>query len=455
MAEAASIKVNYQANTAAYTKKVEEARKETSSFSSTLKDLKNQFGKKSDLGQLATLLKGAGAIAGLKIISSEFAHLGEKAEELSMKVRSGEESFASAAAEFVRDIPILGSVVKGWDGITEAITGTKAAVAKIDEETKRTDALTDAIKALIATKQKLQDFETKTKADSDYERKLAMMPDGVAKEHFKLEHERVKAKEEASKKIDEIAEKETEKAREELAKQTKELDEWFDKQRKTFTKITDSTKGINPLSYSDDGSQQYQEYLKEATQRLEQLNKQKELLTKKVEEAKKEAAKPINEAIDNRINTEKAKASLDAINEMLKQQAEARKAREEKDRREREEADRAEWRSAMERDRQREEAIQDAFEEETRLKKEQEKFDEEFRNRNQNAQEKWAEHMKALAEEKGKATQLSGAEVRRGAVMVGENKPELLDEARKHTELLQEIAKNSANAALTVIAGGI
>ncbi len=89
-----------------------------------LKNLKANFGKGSQLGQILKLAAGGGAIAGLGLAAREFGSLGEAIGQASINMRTGVQGSSQAMLD---SIPIIGNVAKGWSGILEAMTGDEAA----------------------------------------------------------------------------------------------------------------------------------------------------------------------------------------------------------------------------------------------------------------------------------------------------------------------------------------
>ncbi len=115
---------------------------DTKSF---LKNIKSEFGKGSAAAQWTKLLMGGGAIAGLNLVSKEVEAFTGKIGEMANKMRAGEMSGKEMGAEFVREIPIFGHVVKSVDNIIEALTGQEAIMNKVEAAYKRQIALANQV----------------------------------------------------------------------------------------------------------------------------------------------------------------------------------------------------------------------------------------------------------------------------------------------------------------------
>ena len=109
----------------------DDAKKKSKGF---LGDLKSMFGKSSTLGLLTKTLMGGGAIAGIGLIAKEFAKTGEEAEKLTTEFRQGKINSDQLAQGLLESVPIIGSLVKGAEGFSEALTGAKEQARKAAEE---------------------------------------------------------------------------------------------------------------------------------------------------------------------------------------------------------------------------------------------------------------------------------------------------------------------------------
>jgi hypothetical protein len=108
------------------------------SLSSKAKSIEENLLGGSERG-LRGLLKG-GAVG---FIGEQFDQFAEKAAELSDKLRGGEISVSEMAGDLARSVPILGSFIKGFDSVREAITGERAAIERINEEAKEQNHIID------------------------------------------------------------------------------------------------------------------------------------------------------------------------------------------------------------------------------------------------------------------------------------------------------------------------
>lgn len=93
--------------------------------------LKQSFGRGSTFQDFVEVAFSAGGpIIGIGLAAREFEHLGEAASEAGRKLATGEISFAGAAKQFVEGVPILGSLIKGTEGLGEGINGLGAAILR-------------------------------------------------------------------------------------------------------------------------------------------------------------------------------------------------------------------------------------------------------------------------------------------------------------------------------------
>ncbi len=103
------------------------------------KGLNAEFGKKSVLGQSLKLAAGGGAIGGVALAVGKFQELAGSVEDLATAFRKGDQSASEIWGGFLRGVPILGGMVKGFDSLREAVTGEAAAMAKDAEYVKASE----------------------------------------------------------------------------------------------------------------------------------------------------------------------------------------------------------------------------------------------------------------------------------------------------------------------------
>ena len=105
--------------------------------------LNESFGRSSDLGSVAKLLAGGGAIFAINRISKEFAAMAEEGEKLADAIRKGDGSAGEMAEKFAESLPILGNIVHAGSSINEIITGDKLALSEANKEAEVTIKLTE------------------------------------------------------------------------------------------------------------------------------------------------------------------------------------------------------------------------------------------------------------------------------------------------------------------------
>lgn len=97
-------------------------------------------------------------------VASSFREIGEAASEASIKLRTGETSIGGALGEAARAAPILGDFIKGWDGVTEVVTGAEAKLKLADERIASVVRSTEAMLSMLKRAdefQKEMDKETR------------------------------------------------------------------------------------------------------------------------------------------------------------------------------------------------------------------------------------------------------------------------------------------------------
>ena len=116
-----------------------------------LSDMSEGFGKVDKatakaamtLKDFMKILKGGGMIAGIGLAANMFRHWAGEIEEVATKMRETGSSSGDMGRELIRTIPVFGAVVKGFDSISEAITGEKSFVKSIEDASAALDAMYD------------------------------------------------------------------------------------------------------------------------------------------------------------------------------------------------------------------------------------------------------------------------------------------------------------------------
>ncbi len=144
MAAVGSVVVNFKANTADFSKGVKQVKGETEQLGKSLKSgggfmayMKENFGKKSDVGQIATMLKGAGVVAGLNLVGKQLEHFSAKMLEIKEAAHSGAMSWQQMTREIAKSIPLVGNFIEAGGNFAELFVGRDAAENQLKTESER------------------------------------------------------------------------------------------------------------------------------------------------------------------------------------------------------------------------------------------------------------------------------------------------------------------------------
>lgn len=120
----------------------------SSKIKDALKSIKAEGGRGSSIGQLGQLLRGAGAVAGITILTRELAAATGKAADLATQLRLGKISGGEFAEQMAASVPILGQAWQAGRNIREIITGENAELEKqialLDAIARANNAVADA-----------------------------------------------------------------------------------------------------------------------------------------------------------------------------------------------------------------------------------------------------------------------------------------------------------------------
>jgi hypothetical protein len=100
----------------------------------SLKKMKQATGRRSAIGEISEVLQGAGAVAGIALVSEALEKATGKAAELVDEYRKGEMAGGDVAYSIARSLPIIGQMIKACENVHEIITGEHAAQEKINAE---------------------------------------------------------------------------------------------------------------------------------------------------------------------------------------------------------------------------------------------------------------------------------------------------------------------------------
>lgn len=109
----------------------------TSRFEAFEKKLKGVAGSRGPLADAFDIAVGGGAVAGMTMAANVIGEAAKKLNELNAEFANGQMSVKEYAGEIARSLPVIGTMVKMWDEVKGAITGSAAALAKLQEENKK------------------------------------------------------------------------------------------------------------------------------------------------------------------------------------------------------------------------------------------------------------------------------------------------------------------------------
>lgn len=104
----------------------------------TLAGLNESFGRRSNLGHLAHLAEGGGALMGLTLVTHGMREIGDEAVRIKKEVREGKIDQSEAVIEVAKQVPVLGSIFSLGESINELLTGEKHNRETIREVIKET-----------------------------------------------------------------------------------------------------------------------------------------------------------------------------------------------------------------------------------------------------------------------------------------------------------------------------
>jgi soluble cytochrome b562 len=96
-----------------------------------LQGLKKGLGEESAFGNVAKILSGTGAVAGLALAGRELNAIADKAGELARELRNGQKSGGEIAEELAKTIPIYGQIIEAGRKFRGLLDGTAADVERL------------------------------------------------------------------------------------------------------------------------------------------------------------------------------------------------------------------------------------------------------------------------------------------------------------------------------------
>ena len=110
--------------------------------------LKDIFGKRSQLGQMTSLLRGGGAVVALTIALDQLGRMTGQMRALRDEIRLGEKSAGDMASAFGKSIPVLGKIVTIGEELRELFTGENFNLARTIEVSSAVGAATQQMFAM-------------------------------------------------------------------------------------------------------------------------------------------------------------------------------------------------------------------------------------------------------------------------------------------------------------------
>lgn len=109
----------------------------TARFEAFEKRLKGGFGSRGPLADAFDIAVGGGAVAGVTMAAKVITEAADGMDELVRKFQDGEIGVKEFAGEIARSVPVLGSMVKMFDSIVGAVTGTTRETKRLEEQLRR------------------------------------------------------------------------------------------------------------------------------------------------------------------------------------------------------------------------------------------------------------------------------------------------------------------------------
>jgi hypothetical protein len=156
---------------------------------SQLEEVKQSAGRRSGIGEIAETLRGAGAIAGVAAIADMFAKAADKAKDLAVEFHEGNLSGVEMAGGIAKSLPVLGSMIEGFQTIGGLIDGS---IVKDEERKRKLEDQNELLTRQAEIANRVNDLRraenVKTKSAQD-EVAIAMTPAGVQRQAAQIQNQ--------------------------------------------------------------------------------------------------------------------------------------------------------------------------------------------------------------------------------------------------------------------------
>jgi len=150
MATVGSLNIDITAATAEFKRDLDRASGMLGKFGKdsegVLKRLKQGLGGRSDFKEIFELMRGTGAVVGLKLAADTLKDMTGKMVELRDLFNDSSKSAGQMAEELIAVVPILGDIRQAGLNIRELFTGEQAAIKAITDSANRVNSALDAQK---------------------------------------------------------------------------------------------------------------------------------------------------------------------------------------------------------------------------------------------------------------------------------------------------------------------
>lgn len=163
--------------------------------------LAGMLSKRGPLGQLASFLRGGGAVAGITLLAKEMERAAKAASDMALAFDRGEASARDVAAAAARSVPVVGSLSGAITSVADAVEDWAYAAGLVDSPSWNTQVRqfeemaakakesNDALDAILATKKDL-DRQFENAALDGYEAQLKAVTDAHRDQLDTLERSR-------------------------------------------------------------------------------------------------------------------------------------------------------------------------------------------------------------------------------------------------------------------------
>jgi hypothetical protein len=138
-----------------------------------LKHLKGTVGSRGNLKEIADIMRGGGALAGVAVMGQALGDIADKVEDITQKIREGKASTAELVEETAKSIPVYGRVVEAGRKWRALLDGTAAHIAKMNADAERANRVIDLQQH--AAKKAAEAIDNMRQAAEKYRREILLL----------------------------------------------------------------------------------------------------------------------------------------------------------------------------------------------------------------------------------------------------------------------------------------